>query len=89
MKKETKEIVALTEKWLEKISDITVDYQKAIQALAKAQEEYKKLKAVFTWLVPLVSIGLFLFFLYLILLHTCPNPISVKFQELEITQHCK
>jgi len=94
MKKETKEIVALTEKWLEKISAITVDYQKAIQSLADARGDYKAqtkrwYQVLLTFLQPLLYTIIILIALGFILHFSgCPNPIDIKFQGLEITQHC-
>ena len=88
MRKETKELVELTEKWLEKIKDITVGYERAIRSLADARAEYNKLKVISNWLFPLFSIVIILFILSFVLQHTCPNPVDIKFQGLEITQHC-
>jgi len=41
MKKETKEIVALTEKWLNEIKELAVNYEKNITVLADAKRLYE------------------------------------------------
>ena len=57
---DTKEIVALTEKWLEHIKQITVNYEKAIGTLEKTRLDYvnqtkKWYYHVLPYIVPLVS----------------------------------
>jgi hypothetical protein len=91
---DTKEIVALTEKWLERISEITVNYEKAAEALEKARQDYKsQTKKWYSYVMPylspiLVIILLLIAFGITLRFSSCPNPISIKFQELELTQHC-
>ena len=91
---DTKEIVALTEKWLEHLRQITVNYEKAIGTLEKARQDYvtqttKWYHHVFPYIIPLVSIIIILI-AFGIILHVagCPNPVDIKFQGLELTQHC-
>jgi hypothetical protein len=92
---DTKEIVALTEKWLEKIQSITVDYNNAVGELTKVREDYNKqtkkwYNTVLPYLIPLISI-IILLIAFGVILHFvgCPNPIDIKFQDLELTQTCK
>ena len=92
---DTKEIVALAEKWLEHIRIVTVNYEKAINELAKVREDYHKQEkkwysSVLPYLMPLVTI-IILLTAFGIILHFvgCPHPIDIRFQELELTQTCK
>lgn len=92
---DTKEIIALTEKWLEQIKIITVNYEKASAGLEKAREDYHKqtkkwYSAILPYLTPLITI-IILLFAFGIILHFvgCPHPIDIRFQELELTQTCK
>ena len=39
---DTKEIVALTEKWLEQIKEVTVNYHISVAQLEKARQDYEK-----------------------------------------------
>ena len=94
MNKDTRAIVALTEKWLEEIKKITVGYERAIGVLAKAEADYNSQTkrwwiVLFNWLLPLISIIVVLLVLSFVLHSTCPNPLDIKFQGLEISQHCK
>jgi hypothetical protein len=55
MNKETKEIVALTEKWLNEIKEITVRYEKAIATLDTSRSSFETAKAGLIWkLLPFV-----------------------------------
>ena len=92
---DTKEIVALAEKWLEQIKVITVNYEKAVDELAVVRQDYNKqtkkwYNTVLPYLMPLITI-LILLIAFGIILHFvgCPNPIDIKFQDLELTQTCK
>lgn len=92
---ETKEIVALMEKWLEQIKEITVDYQKAATKLETAQLEYEKqtkkwYNTILPYFLPLITVIVILIaFVFTIKFVGCPNPIDLKFQGIEITQTCK
>lgn len=92
---DTKEIVALTEKWLEQIKQITVDYKSKIDELANVQRDYEKQKkkwynAVLPYFMPVIAIIVVIFaFVIAIKLVGCPNPIHITFQDLELTQTCR
>ena len=91
---ETKEIVALMEKWLEQIKQITVDYQSKVDELAKARQDYEKqtkkwYNTVLPYFMPLIAIVIVIFaFVVAIKLVGCPNPIHLTFQDIELTQTC-
>lgn len=92
---DTKEIVALTEKWLEQIKELTVNYSKAVATIEAVKEDYRKQQkkwynVVLPYLMPILTIVILLI-AFAIFLHSsaCPNPIDIKFQELELTQHCR
>lgn len=92
MNEDVKEAIAFTEKWHRKITEIAIGYEKAIAILAEVREDYKKTKiwtTVLNWLLPLLSIIIVLLMLNIFLQHTCPNPVDIKFQGLELTQHCQ
>lgn len=92
---DTKEIVALTEKWLEQLKEVTVNYSKAIATIEAVKEDYRKQQkkwynTILPYLMPILTIVVLLI-AFSIFLHSsaCPNPIDIKFQELELTQTCK
>jgi hypothetical protein len=91
---DTKEIVALMEKWLEQIKQITVDYKSKIDELEKAKQEYEKQKkkwynTVLPYFLPIITIIVVIFaFAIAIKFVGCPNPIHITFQDLELTQTC-
>ncbi len=91
----TKEIVALTEKWLEELKQVTVDYYDALATVEKAREDYERQKkkwynVVLPYAMPLITaIIIIIVFIIAIQYVGCPNPIQLKFQGLEITQTCK
>jgi hypothetical protein len=91
---DTKEIVALMEKWLEQIKQITVDYKSKIDELAQAQQEYEKQKkkwynTVLPYFMPVIAIVVVIFaFVIAIKIVGCPNPIHLTFQDIELTQTC-
>ena len=91
---DTKEIVALAEKWLERITQITINYEEAAATLENARQEYQnQTKKWYSYVLPYLSpviVLLILLTAFGIILHfsSCPNPISIKFQEMELTQHC-
>ena len=92
---DTKEIVALMEKWLGQIKEITVGYQKAVTKLDNAQLDYEKrtkkwYNTTLPYLLPLITIIVILLaFSIAIKFVGCPNPINLQFQGIEITQTCK
>lgn len=92
---DTKEIVALMEKWLEQIKQITVDYKSKIDELEKAKQEYEQQKkkwynTVLPYFMPVIAIIAVIFaFVIAIKLVGCPNPIHITFQDLELTQTCR
>ena len=91
---ETKEIVALMEKWLEQIKQITVDYQLKVDELAKARQDYEKQTkkwyiAMLPYVIPLITfIIVTIIFVIAIRFVGCPNPIKLAFQDIIITQTC-
>lgn len=91
---DTKEIVALTEKWLEQIKQITIDYKIAIAQLESVKQDYQKqtkkwYHTILPYFLPLITI-IIIFFAFVIAVHLvgCPNPIHLTFQNLELTQTC-
>ena len=92
---DTKEIVALTEKWLEQIKQITVEYKNGIDRLEKARQDYENQKkkwyrVVLPYFLPVITIIVLIFaFVIAVRLVGCPNPIHITFQDLELTQACK
>ncbi len=92
---ETKEVVALMEKWLEQIKQITVNYTLAVNKLEKAQQEYEKqtkkwYHTVLPYFLPLITtIVIIILFVIAIKIVGCPNPIHLKWLDLQITQTCK
>lgn len=92
---DTKEIVALTEKWLGQFKEVTVNYSKAIATIEAVKEDYRKQQKkwyniILPYLMPVIII-IVLLVAFAIFLHSsaCPNPIDIRFQELELTQSCK
>lgn len=91
---DTKEIVALTEKWLNEIKQITVSYNTSVAQLEKARQEYEMQKkkwyiAILPYFLPLISfIVLMVIFVITIQFVGCPNPIHLNFQNIQITQTC-
>ncbi len=92
---DTKEVVSLAEKWLKEIKQITVNYTIAVSKLEKAQLDYEKqtkkwYHTVLPYFLPLITvIAIILIFIIAIKFVGCPNPIHLKFQDLELTQTCK
>jgi hypothetical protein len=91
----TKEIVALTEKWLEQIRQITVDYKIAISQLEKSRLDYEKQtkkwhQIILPYMLPLITILLIIISGSIAMrIIGCPNPIHIQFQDLTITQTCQ
>ncbi len=95
MKKETKEIVALTEKWLTEIKKITVDYTKAIDKLADLEtllkNQLKSRTQRFIDLAPLWSPILTVIFTLIMvqfLLNTMPCGVKIEFSNVDIYKEC-
>lgn len=92
---DTKEAVALTEKWLNEIKNVTVNYYNSIGILKKAREDYEnQTKKWYSYVLPYVSpiiVIIILLIAFGVMLHasSCPNPITIKFEGLELTQHCR
>ncbi len=92
---DTKEIVALTEKWLEQIKQITVNYNTSVAQLEKARQDYEKqtkkwYNTILPYFLPVLTIIVILFaFVIAARFVGCPNPIHITFQDLELTQTCK
>ncbi len=92
---ETKEIVALAEKWLDEIKKITVNYTIAVSRLEKAQLDYERRSkewyhTVLPYFLPVITIIVILIaFIITVRLVGCPNPIHITFQDLELSQTCK
>lgn len=91
---DTKEIVALMEKWLEQIKQITVDYKSKIDELENARQDYERqtkkwYNTVLPYFLPVITI-LVILFAFVIAIHFvgCPNPIHITFQDIDITQTC-
>ncbi len=91
---DTKEVVALAEKWLEEIKKITVNYTVAVEHLEEAQLDYEKRKkkwynTVLPYFMPVIAIVVVIFaFVIAIKLVGCQNPIHITFQDIELTQSC-
>lgn len=91
----TKEIVALTEKWLEELKKVTVDYYDALATVEMVRQDYEKqtkkwYNTILPYFLPVIIIIVILFaFVIAVHLVGCPNPIHITFQDLEITQTCK
>ncbi len=91
---DTKEIVALTEKWLEQIKQVTVDYKIAASHLEKAQRDYENRTKkwyfiILPYVTPLLTAIVLLFtFVIVIKLVGCPNPIHFQWQGIELSQTC-
>ena len=93
MNKETKEFLVFAKEYSQEIIQITKDYRDAIQSLANAEDFYKKQvkwqQFLLKFLQPLIYIVIVLMTLVIVLRYsTCPNPLSIKFFGLEITQQC-
>lgn len=91
----TKEIVALTEKWLNELKQLAIQYNNAINDLATVRQDYENQKktwynTILPYVMPLITIIILLLSFGITLRYIgCPNPIDIKFQDLELTQHCK
>jgi hypothetical protein len=91
---DTKEIVALTEKWLEQIKQITVNYNTSVAQLEKARSDYEKQTKkwyliVLPYFIPIIAAVIILVaFVIAIRFVGCPNPIHITFQDIELTQTC-
>jgi len=92
---DTKEIVALTEKWLEQIKQVTVNYNTSVAQLDKVRLDYErqtksKFNILLPYLIPIITIIVLLcVFVIAIKFVGCPNPIHITFQDIELTQTCK
>ena len=92
---DTKEIVALAEKWLNEMKELSIDYNRAINDLVKIREDYQKqtkkwYNVILPYAMPLITIIILLIAFGIILKFVgCPHPIDIRFQELELTQSCK
>jgi hypothetical protein len=96
MRKETKEIVELQEKWLTTISGINVEYAKAIEKLNKVNTTLKsqiesKFKLYVVGLSPYFAPILILLFTYIlieVLFYTMPCGITTTIGNATITKAC-
>lgn len=92
---DTKEIVALTEKWLEQIKEVTVNYHISVAQLERVRQDYEKqtkkwYTTILPYFLPLITILIILFaFVITIKFVGCPNPIHLQWMDLEITQTCE
>ena len=90
----TKEVVALTEKWLEELKQVTVDYYDALATIEKVRQDYERqtkkwYNTVLPYFMPVIAIVVVIFaFVFAIKLVGCPNPIHLTFQDIELTQTC-
>lgn len=91
----TKEIVALTEKWLEELKKVNVDYYNALATVEHVRQDYlqqtkKWYHTVLPYFLPLITtIVIIILFVIAIKIVGCPNPIHLKWMDLQITQTCK